>query len=363
MAPPRKRYLLVGAGTRSRKCYLPALGTDVVAVMDTSATQLVTFAQQLPVTTYHTDDLATVLADTRPDTVVIATPDYAHFGQIATALRSGVATLVEKPMVLNASQAATVIDLQHQTGTALTVAHNMRFMNLHQEIHRLLAEGAIGSVTNAALSYRLRPGHGRSYFTRWHRKAAASGGLAITKGCHHFDLLNWWLADRPATVTGWATRAHFHSAATDSQFDVPEDADIADEIGAVIHYHRGATAVYVLTAHAAWEGYTLTIQGSAGELETRWHKDPAPGETLSDHYTITLRPISDRPSVIVVPRETGTHAGADARMMAAITESDSPPTECPTATDAGYAVAVGDALNRSAARGVPVTVDPLEPPS
>jgi predicted dehydrogenase len=42
--------------------------------------------------------------------------------------------------------------------------------------------------------------HGADYFRRWHREKANSGGLLVHKASHHFDLVNWWIGDVPATV-------------------------------------------------------------------------------------------------------------------------------------------------------------------
>src|SRR5690606_20513915 len=42
--------------------------------------------------------------------------------------------------------------------------------------------------------------HGADYFRRWHRYKDKSGGLLIHKASHHFDLINWWLADAPVRV-------------------------------------------------------------------------------------------------------------------------------------------------------------------
>ena len=42
--------------------------------------------------------------------------------------------------------------------------------------------------------------HGADYFRRWHRDKSISGGLLVHKSSHHFDLVNWWLADVPSVV-------------------------------------------------------------------------------------------------------------------------------------------------------------------
>ncbi|MFF4159196.1 Gfo/Idh/MocA family protein [Streptomyces sp. NPDC001678] len=368
---PTTRYALVGAGTRAWKNYLPlfepgpsAVGT-LVAVADNDPERLAAVAERWPVPVYATDDVRPLLDAARPDVLIVTTPDHAHAAQIRAALEAGVHVLTEKPMTLTAAQAAAVVATEHRSRGTVRVAHNMRYLNLHQVIADLLAEGRIGTPVEAHLSYRLRPGHGRSYFLRWHRRAAASGGLQITKSCHHFDLLNWWLADRPREVTGWTRRVHYHSGtdAGDDESRVPADADIADTVSAVIRYRGGALAHYSLSARSPWEGYTLTVQGTGGELSTRYEVTPPDGAEPSGHYTIRVSPLDGPVRHLRVPRETGTHSGADARMADALLRAvpDGAGDRAATAADGAYAVAVGEALTRSAARGGPVAIDELLP--
>ncbi len=254
-----------------------------------------------------------------------------------------------------------MVAAERRSTASVRVAHNMRFLNLHQMIKKLLVEGAIGTPTGAHLAYRLRPGHGRSYFQRWHRRAAASGGLQITKSCHHFDLLSWWLADRPREVVGWTRRLHYHSAPdTAEDRRVPTDADIADTLSAAVRYRGGAVAHYSLSARSPWEGYTLTLQGTGGELSTRYEVAPPDGARLAGEYTIRLSPLGEPVRALAVPREAGTHSGADLRMIDALLRRAGA-EEAASAVDGALAVAVGEALTRSAADGGPVSVDALLP--
>ena len=61
-------------------------------------------------------------------------------------------------------------------------------------------DGAIGDVTSVHFEWVLDTIHGADYFRRWHRDKANSGGLLVHKSTHHFDLVNWWIADAPAPV-------------------------------------------------------------------------------------------------------------------------------------------------------------------
>ncbi|MFC5803200.1 Gfo/Idh/MocA family protein [Streptomyces formicae] len=369
--PATTRYALSGAGKRAWTAYLPLFGPEayasgigtLVAVADTDPAQLSAVTARWEVPTYSTGVRA-LLDDARPHVLIVTAPDHAHAEQIEAALAAGVDVLTEKPMTLTAAQAASVVAAERRSSASVRVAHNMRHLNLHQAIKRLLAAGAIGTPTQAHLSFRLRPGHGHSYFLRWHRKAAASGGLQITKSCHHFDLLNWWLADWPQEVVGWTRRVHYQSGPdTDNDRRVPVDADIADTLSATVRYRGGAVAHYSLSARSPWEGYTLTVQGTRGELTTRYEVSPPNGARLTRHYAIRLSPLDGPVRSVTIPRESGRHSGADLRMVTALLRQPAPEREnhAATAIDGAYAVATGEALTRSAASGGPVAVDELLP--
>src|SRR5699024_2174183 len=154
--------------------------------------------------------------------------------------------------------------------------------------------------------------HGADYFRRWHREKAKSGGLLVHKSSHHFDLVNWWLDDTPATVVAAGAR-HFYgedAAGAALAGERPErgsrsepgdlwsldlnadprlaelylDAEqydgyirdqdvfapgvtIEDTMSVLVTYARGAALTYSLTAFAPWEGYRVSVNGTQGRAE------------------------------------------------------------------------------------------------
>src|SRR5665811_2239215 len=75
-----------------------------------------------------------------------------------------------------------------------------RYSPRNSELKRVIASGEIGDVLSVTFEWVLDTAHGADYFRRWHREKDKSGGLLIHKSSHHFDLVNWWLADAPARV-------------------------------------------------------------------------------------------------------------------------------------------------------------------
>ncbi|APR75943.1 putative oxidoreductase protein [Minicystis rosea] len=363
------RYALSGLGRRSTTTYLPVFApsererrVELVAVVDADPRRLAEFAERwpTPVRTYLASEFDRMLLDQAPDWAILAAPDHTHHAQILAALDHDVSVISEKPMVIDGSQARQVLDAARASNGRLRVAHNLRCLNLNQCIKVLLSEKRLGQITSVELAYHLTPGHGGSYFRRWHRHRAASGGLSVTKSCHHFDLINWWLDDTPVEVSGWTARRHFFAGTLlpgEPATTVPSDADIEDTIDARIRYGGGAVVSYTLTACSTWEGFELTIRGTEGALAATYDK------LSTEDYPVTLRMGNGPEQRLRIPREVGRHSGADHRMLAALFGPPDAEHEAsaplPGALEGALAVAIGDAVHRSAARGAPVMLDEI----
>jgi predicted dehydrogenase len=66
---------------------------------------------------------ATLPETDRLDYVVIVTPNHAHFDPAVKALKAGIGVFCEKPLTLNAAEAAALVKLQRKTGVPFGVAH------------------------------------------------------------------------------------------------------------------------------------------------------------------------------------------------------------------------------------------------
>ena len=141
-------------------------------------------------------DLGAMLAESRPDTLVVCTRDSAHDDHIVAALEAGVDVITEKPMATTAAKCARILDAERRTGRRVDVAFNYRFAPTARAVKELLRSGAIGDVVSVDFHWYLDVQHGTDYFRRWHAERASSGSLFVHKATHHFDLLNWYLECR-----------------------------------------------------------------------------------------------------------------------------------------------------------------------
>ncbi|MGW0582145.1 Gfo/Idh/MocA family protein [Streptomyces sp. NPDC002920] len=417
---PHLRAAVVGTGHRAQtftRDLAARPGHRVVALCDPNPTRmafhnrLLAEAGEPPATVWEPDRFGELLAKEGIDEVVVTTVDAEHDHYIVPALRAGCRVVTEKPMTVDAARCARILDTVRETGNPLTVAFNYRFNPVHETVRALLAEGAVGEILSVHFEWLLDTRHGADYFRRWHREKRNSGGLMVHKASHHFDLVNWWLADTPEEVFGYGrlafygpeagarhglrrdyTRAHGADAATTDPFALDLAADdtlralyldaerddgyhrdrnvfggpvtIEDDMAVLVRYARGATMTYHLTAYSPWEGYRVMVNGSAGRLEldveeSRWQPPDTPADTGSG-VRLTLRPLWKPPVDLPVTVLREPHGGGDTRMLDALF-GPGPSSATATERDGALALSVGLAANRCFETGHPIRITDLLP--
>src|SRR4029453_8127706 len=213
MVTSKRRYVVVGTGHRVRM-YLDAMAGDhrdaaeLVALIEPNPGRLRVHVNRLAeagldvtgVLTGHPEELEDVIAKARADRAIITSPDVTHAGLIARCLDAGVDVVVEKPLTIDPAGTRAIAEAVARSGRQVVVTHNYRYSARNSGLKELVKSGAIGTPISVTFEWVLDTAHGADYFRRWHRDKANSGGLLIHKASHHFDLVNWWLADTPTQV-------------------------------------------------------------------------------------------------------------------------------------------------------------------
>jgi len=122
------RVGLVGAGfiAEYHLKAIRALGGEVVAVCDLSATRAENFAKANEIEGFYTD-IKTMVKDARVDAVHVLTPPNAHLQPGVDVLEAGADLLVEKPMCHTVEQCRALEEAAKASGRALGVSHNFLF--------------------------------------------------------------------------------------------------------------------------------------------------------------------------------------------------------------------------------------------
>ncbi|MGN6743224.1 MAG: Gfo/Idh/MocA family protein [Amnibacterium sp.] len=416
-----KRYALCGLSSRALEHFVrPLRGapdgpagrpgfsdrTELVAVLDPDAARVQAFnarerlAGRREVPHYPADAIDRMLEETRPDALLVASPDVTHAEHIRAGLRHGLEVVTEKPMTATAEQAAAVLAAAERSRGALRVAHNLRYVQRHQQLKRLVAGGAIGRVVRATLDYRVDTRHGASYFLRWNRRRAMSGGLSVHKSCHHLDLMSWLLDDEPVTVYALGGRSfygpdgphrprdeHGRPVADERAADpywraqrgtgaFPEDSggrislyddeiDIEDTYTSAIAYRGGAHLAYTIDFSSPWEGYSMELIGTHGTLELR-HGVELDGRLRPGGEFLTYSPLFGPRQLHAVAAGDGGHSGADELLQEDLfgdgLDGSAELGLAATPRQGAVAVAAGEAMWRSVASGAPVDVAALLTP-
>jgi predicted dehydrogenase len=306
----------------------------------------------------------------------------------------------------------------------VVVTHNYRYSPRNSGLKELIKNGSIGTPLSVTFEWVLDTAHGADYFRRWHRDKANSGGLLIHKASHHFDLINWLLADTP-TVVYARGGVKFYGAENAAARGMParpergthdgprspweldlrrdprlkalyldnesydgyqRDQDVfgpgvttEDNLAVIVDYARGATLSYALNAHSPWEGYRIAVNGDEGRAELEVVEraavltdaeggvliDPSAlpeSSTRAGGERLTLQRHWDVAQDVKIEEGTGGHGGGDALLLADVFQGPGDDwLERPSNwVDGIRSIAVGMAGNESLRTGLPVKIDDLD---
>jgi predicted dehydrogenase len=428
----RKRYALVGTGGRAGM-FIDAITTtykevaELVALCDFSQTRMDWYNGRLhherglaSIPTYFPDQFDQMIAETRPDTVIVTTIDAAHHLHITRAMELGCDAISEKPMTTDLPRLQAIFDTIAKTGRSLRVTFNYRYAPAYTQFRQLVLEGAVGRPLAVDFSWILDTSHGADYFRRWHREKDNSGGLLVHKATHHFDLVNWWIDSFPTQVFamgGLNFYGRANAASRGEQYaynrytGVPEaqndpfalfltskaalkglylDAEpetgyirdrnvfgepitIEDTMAVTARYHNGVVLSYCLVAYAPWEGLRVAITGDRGRIEMDIEEtvshligDGQPSASKGPFKQARMRvfPMFGEPRELEVAVGDGGHGGADPVMLEQIFSPQPPPDPYHRAAshiDGAASVLVGIAANQAMQTGQMVCIADLFP--
>jgi predicted dehydrogenase len=188
---PRLGFLGAGWIGRHRMGGVAAAGiADIVAVADSAVDTAAQAAAADGAEHAHgsLDDLLALDLDG----IAIATPSALHAAQSIAALDRGVAVFCQKPLGLNTREVDDVIRAAQASNRLLGVDFSYRFTSGLQTIHRLIREGALGTVYAADLTFHNAYGPDKPWF---YNRELAGGGCVVDLGVHLVDLALWMIDD------------------------------------------------------------------------------------------------------------------------------------------------------------------------
>ena len=389
----RFRFGVIGAGRRAGEFAdgLKELNehAELLAVADANPERLAAYDRLKGPFKRTFTDWRELLALEEVDVVIVCTPDFTHEEIAVACFEAGKHVLCEKPLGINVKQAWRILQASRRAGKLLEVGFTLRYAPLFARLREVIREDATGPLWNVWMGDYNSQGGG--YFRRWNRFYEKSGGLLVHKGCHSFDLLNWYLEDEPVEVVAYGGNDVYVSDPEKGRrcstcenrcpeyFDMNEDEyeralfttpekvdgyqfDVCkfnsektsfDNSVVIIQYRRGAKVTYnecfFCSPHS---GRTLRMCGPLAEI--RAYEIERRIEILSRHNTD--REIID----VAAPAYEQGHGGGDRRQLASLLSCLRENRPTLAGGEAGlWAVAIGEAAEISAREGRPVRVEEL----
>lgn len=170
------------------------------AVYDQAAAEFAPFGVLPPP---HYPDLDALLngASDRIDAVFIVTPHAHHHEQVKRCLEAGLDVIVEKPMVITAQQAASLIETRDRTGRLLVVAFQGSLSPQIREAVRMIHAGSLGQVLNVSgVVWQDWKRHAGSWRTV---PALSGGGFLFDTGAHMLNTVADLVSEDFAEVAAW----------------------------------------------------------------------------------------------------------------------------------------------------------------
>ncbi len=147
-------------------------------------------------------DLDVLLATYDLDAAFVVTPHAVHFGQAKACLEAGLDVLLEKPMVMNAVEARSLIDVRDRTGKLLVVSFNGSLSPEIRESVRLLRSGELGKILSISATVWQSWGPGTT--GQWRQVPEISGGgFMFDTGAHLLNTVADLAGEEFVEVAAW----------------------------------------------------------------------------------------------------------------------------------------------------------------
>ena len=132
--------------------FLRQAGYRVDAVCDSSALRCELFAQQYGITSWY-QDVATMLAQERPQVVHVLTPPHSHRDLALRALEAGCNVLVEKPLCQSLAEYREIMALARARGLLVSVDHTRVYNPMICAARERIKSGELGAVVRMEYAY------------------------------------------------------------------------------------------------------------------------------------------------------------------------------------------------------------------
>ncbi len=309
-------------------------------------------------------DARDMTAEQECDAFVIATPNDTHFELLSHILTLRRPVLAEKPLCTNLDDCRRIAETAQECDVPVWVAMEYRFMPPLAELIQRVASGEAGPPVMMAIREHRYPFLNKVGY--WNRFNCRTGGTMVEKCCHFWDLMRLVLDSDPVRVFASGSIAVNH---LDEEYE-GRNPDIVDNAFVILDFENGARGMLDLCmfAEGAYWQETVSVTGPRARIDAMV---PGPARFLPDgEERVPAVEVSSRAGRRPIRREVpvnpeilraGDHYGATfyqhERFLALAKGEIAAPLV--TIDDGSWAVAVGEAAERSARTGKAVEITRL----
>lgn len=147
------RIAVIGCGEAGYEMHLPALrqmkSVQVVGACDNDSARLERAASRFSVPVFS--DYRKMLADAKPDVVIVATPPDMHTHMCIDAISAGCHIICEKPFVPNVGEGREIVAVAEKNGKRIALNHEFREMPIFRALLDATKSDRSGKVFFASL--------------------------------------------------------------------------------------------------------------------------------------------------------------------------------------------------------------------
>ena len=195
------RTAIFGLGGAAERVHLPACldvsEIDVVAACepDIDARRRLVDIFSIP---HVYRDAETLLAEQKPDVVIVGTPPESHFALCRAALEAGAHVLCEKPFTSSLRQVDELLEIARRGGRMLRVNNQYRYMPIYSETRRRVNAGEFGRLFAIQCHQQMfHPPEAEK--VAW--RTALKRSTLYEFGTHALDLICYLFDDFPEALT------------------------------------------------------------------------------------------------------------------------------------------------------------------
>jgi predicted dehydrogenase len=201
------RVALAGLGGAADRIQLPACRAvpdiELVGGADPDSTVRAAVADKFAIPKVF-PDVDSMLAEVKPEVLIVSTPPATHFEVCEKALQAGAHVFCEKPFMADLEQADRIIALAREKGLGLRVNNQYRYMTFYADAKRRIAAGEFGPAY--AIEFWQQMFHPPSAESNW--RSRLHRYVIYEFGTHPLDLACFFFDDLPISVQAHAPNCH-----------------------------------------------------------------------------------------------------------------------------------------------------------